>query len=55
MRSQAEDRHQEKSLGTKKAYQSPRMTNYGDLRRLTLDNKGGRRNDGDPGMAATKR
>ena len=53
MRSQGEDRSEQKSVGTKKAYRSPRMTNYGDLRRLTLD-KGGRRPDGQ-GVAETKR
>jgi hypothetical protein len=31
------------------------MITYGDLRRLTLAAKGGKRDDTDAGMAATKR
>jgi hypothetical protein len=39
---------------TRKAYSAPRLTEYGDLRKITMAGKGGNKGDGG-GQPATKR
>ena len=39
----------------KQPYSSPRLTVYGDLRRITMGEKGKLRVDSDTGVASTKR
>ena len=48
------DRVAAKRPQTRKAYNAPRLTEYGDLRKITTVQKGGNRSDG-TGVPATKR
>jgi hypothetical protein len=48
------DRVAAKGPRTRKAYSAPRLTEYGDLRKITTAGKGGNKGDG-AGHPATKR
>jgi hypothetical protein len=50
-----DERSSEKIAPGKRPYQAPRLVTYGNLRDISLGNKGGNKNDGDTGLARTHR